>query len=108
MRWDAESQEKIIVADVGGDGGKTLAERGEIKASGALVDLNGVAAAHGDMGLGLPFKMAEFAERANAAGGVVLDPNGLKVAYPDIKGDESRIFFSVRSDEKLRGFGGFN
>jgi hypothetical protein len=108
MRRDTEAQKKIIMADIGGNGREAPAESGEVEPSAALMDLDGIAAAHGDVWLRLPFEMAKFASTANAAGGIALNPNGLIAARPDIKGDELCIFIHTGSDEELRSFGGFD
>lgn len=108
MGRNAEAQEKIIVADIGGDGGEALTQGDEVEAAAALVNLHGIAATHGDMRLGLPFKMAELAANANAASGIALDADGLVVAGPDIVRNEPGIFLGMTSNEELRGFGGFD
>jgi hypothetical protein len=55
------------------------------------VDLDGIAAAHSDVGLGFAVEVGEFAAGANVAVWVARDAEGLKVAAPDIAGDETAV-----------------
>jgi len=89
------------VAD-GFDGGrKARAEGGEVKRTGTLVNLNGIAAAQGDVGLGSPFEVREFAAGARAASGIARNFQGLEAAGPDVGGNEPIVKRFVFSSEKL-------
>ena len=48
------------------------------------MNLNGIATAHGDAGLGFPFKIGEIAPGASAAFGMACHADGLHAAGPDI------------------------
>jgi len=85
------------VADGFDRGGKARAESRKIKRTRTLVDLDGVAATHGDVGLGFAVKVGKFAPNAGAAGRVARDFEGLEAAGPDVGGDKTamqRVFLS--------------
>lgn len=71
-----------------------------------FVDLHGVAAAHGDVGLGLAMEIGEFFLNARAALGIARDLDGLKMAGPDVAGDEAAMESVAVAGEELDGFGG--
>ena len=85
MRGDAESQKKIVVADVGGDGGEAPGQRGEIQTAVVLMDLDGIATAHGHVGLSLAIKMEEFAADADGALGISFHADCAIIPGPDIE-----------------------
>ena len=85
------------MADGFGGCGKAGAESGEIQRAGTFVDLHGVAAAHGDVGLGFAVEVGEFASSATPAVRISRNFDGLEASGPDIGGDEAameRVFFS--------------
>ena len=111
MWGHAEAQQEIIVADVGGDGGETFGGGGEIEIAIAFVNLHGIAPAHGDVRLRLAFEISEFAMNAYGAFGIARDADGVILAGPHVKGNETS-FNGLREvaffDKKLDGFGGLN
>ena len=77
--------------------GKARAESRKIKRTRALVDLDRIAAAHGDVGLGFAVEVGEFASSATPAVRISRNFDGLEASGPDIGGDEAameRVFFS--------------
>lgn len=71
-----------------------------------FVDLDGVAAAHGDVGLGLAMQIGEFFLNAGAALGIARDLDGLKMSGPDVAGDEAAMERVAVAGEELDSFGG--
>jgi hypothetical protein len=71
-----------------------------------FVNLHGVAAAHGDVGLGLARQIGEFFLDARAALGIALYLHGLKMAGPNVAGDEAAMESLAIAGEEFDGFGG--
>src|ERR1700704_6380546 len=71
-----------------------------------FVDLHGIAATHGDVGLGLAMQIGELFPNARAAIGVTGHLNGLKMAGPYVAGDEAAVESIAVAGEQLDGFGG--
>ena len=67
IRRDAEAQQKTVLAHLGNRWRNAFAESGEIELAAALVDLHGVAAAHGNVRLCFPLEMREFTVGTNTA-----------------------------------------
>ena len=95
------------MADVGDGGREAVLEHGKIERAGALVNLDRIAAAHGDVGLGFALEVSEIAAGAGAAIRVARDAYGLEMARPDIAGDEAAVQGFGAASQKLQGFGGF-
>jgi len=77
--------------------GEARAEGRKIKRTRALVDLDRIAAAHGDVRLCFAVEVGEFASSAAPAARTSRDFDGLETTRPDIGGDEAareRVFFS--------------
>ena len=77
--------------------GKTRAESRKIKRTRALVDLDGIAAAHGDVGLCFAVEIRKFTSSATPAARISRNFDGLEATRPDIGGDQAameRVFFS--------------
>ena len=103
-----EAQKEIVAANGGEGMFEAAAEFGEIEMAAALVDLNGVAPAHGDVRLGLTFEISEIMLGAGAAGFVAFDANGLDAILPDVAGDETIIEGGAIAGEEFEGFGGLD
>lgn len=71
--------------------GKPRAESRKIKRTRALVDLDGIAAAHGDVGLRFAVEVGEFAASAAAADRVTGNFHGLEATGPDVGGDNATV-----------------
>jgi hypothetical protein len=71
-----------------------------------FVNLYGVAATHGDVRLGLAVQIGEFFLHARATLGMALYLYGLKMAGPDVAGDEAAMQSLGIAGEQLEGFGG--
>ncbi len=95
------------MADIGDGGGEAVFEHGEVESAAALVNLDGIAAAHGDVGLSFTLEVGEFTAGAGAAIWVARDADGLEAAGPDVAGDEAAMQSVGASGQKLHGFGGF-
>ena len=103
---DAGAQEEIVAADISDGAGEAMLQLCEIERAGVFVDLNGVAAAHGDVRLGLAFEVGKFVAGAGAAGGIAWDVERLHMAGPDIAGDEAVMEGFGAAGEEFDGFGG--
>lgn len=105
--FDGKAEQKVILADIGDGGRKPASQRFQIESSATFVDLNGVAAAEGHVGLGLALEIREFMADASAARWVLGDADGLEVAGPNVARDQAAVerFFAV--GEKFEGFGDF-
>ena len=88
--------------------GDAAAELVEIEVPLAFVDLDGIAAAHGDVGLRFSFEVEEFAADAGAAIGLASDADGLEASAPDVGGDEASVQGFRFARQNFRGFGGFD
>src|SRR5712692_9650494 len=73
---DAETEQEFVVADVGDGGREAAFEHGEIEGAAALVNLDGIAAAHGDVRLGFAVEIREITAGAGAAVRVARDADG--------------------------------
>src|SRR5450755_65378 len=71
-----------------------------------FVNLHGIATAHGDVGLGLAMQIGELVLHASAALGVARHLYGLKMAGPNVAGDEAAMESLGIAGEELDGFGG--
>ena len=61
-----------------------MSENAEVESPGAFMNLNGIATAHGDAGLGFPSKIGEITPGAGAASGMARHTDGLHAAAPDV------------------------
>jgi hypothetical protein len=104
---DTEAEQKFVVAEVGDGGGEAVLEHGEVENAAALVNLDGIATAHGDVGLSFTIEVGEFATDAGAAVRVARDADGLEVAGPDVAGDEAAMQGFGAAGQELHGFGCF-
>ena len=73
----------------------------------ALVNLDGVASAKGDVRLGLSLEIGEIAAGAGAEGRILRDADGLEMAAPNIRRDQATVESLFAASEKLEGFGDF-
>jgi len=97
------------VADLRGRRGcQAAAEFRKIEVPIALVNLDGVAAAHGDVGLRFSLKINEFAAHASAACGIARGTNGLEAARPDVEGNQAAVKSLGPSRKDFDRFGGLN
>jgi len=103
---DAEAEKEIVVADVGDGGGEAGFQSGQVERASAFVDLHGIAAAHGDVGLGLAIEVRKFTAGAGAAIRVAGDAEGLETAGPNVAGDETAVEGGGASRQDFDGFGG--
>lgn len=71
-----------------------------------FVNLHGIATTHGYMGLGLAMQIGEFFLNAGAALRVAGDLHGLKMAGPNVAGNEAAVESFAIAGEQLDGFGG--
>jgi hypothetical protein len=71
-----------------------------------FVNLDGIAAAHGDVGLGLAMQIGELVLHASAALEIALYLHGLKMAGPNVAGDQAAMESPRIAGEELDGFGG--
>ena len=67
------------------------AQLAEIELAAALVNLHRIAAAHGDMRLGIAFEIRKIATRAGATIRIARNSNGLKFSIPDVAGDQAAM-----------------
>lgn len=104
---DAEAKKEFVLADGFDRGAETGAESSEVQRAGTLMNLDGIAATHGDVGLGFSFEVGKFAAGAGAAGLGASDFNGLEATGPDITGDEAAVQCVFFSGEKFQRFGRF-
>src|SRR5260221_13858612 len=104
---DAEAKKELVVADVEDGGREAAFQHGEVEGAAALMNLDGIAAAHGDVGLGFAVEVGEFAAGAGAAVWVALDADGLEMAGPDVAGNEAAMERVRAAGQELHGFGGF-
>ena len=81
---------------------------GEIELSPALVNLNRIAAAHGQVGLGIAFEIAKVAAHAGAAGGVARHAHGLVSSGPNVKRNQTPAHRIRLAKEQLDRFDGFD
>ena len=77
------------MADVGGDGGEAPGQRGKIQTAVVLMDLDGIATAHGHVGLSLAIKMEEFAADTDGALGISFHADCAIIPGPDIEGNKA-------------------
>lgn len=104
---DAKAEKEFIVADVGDSGSQTTFQSGQVESAMVFVNLDRIAAAHGDVRLGVAMKVAEIAAGAGAAVWVEGNSDGLEMAAPDIAGDEAAMQRGGLAGEKFDSFGGF-
>ncbi len=103
--WDAKAEQEIVVANFRRwRRSETAAEIGEIEFAAALVDLNGIAAAHRDLRLRLAIEINEFTAHAGAAIGIARHADGLKFSGPNIARDQASVHGFRLSAQKLEGF----
>ena len=69
MGWAFEAEEEVVEADRA-VGSEAVAHGGEVYGAVVLVDLDGVAAAEGDVGAAFAGEVGEDALAADGAGGV--------------------------------------
>lgn len=105
--WDAETQKKFVVTDGFDRGCKTRSKRREVERARTLVNLDRIPTAHGDMGLGFPFKVRKLAPGTGAAIGIAFDLDGLKAAGPDISRDKTTVKSVLFPCKEFECFGGF-
>src|SRR6266478_1433592 len=91
VRRHPEAQQEFVVADVGDRWSQAIPEGAEIERTAALVNLDGVASAHGDVRLGIPLEVSKFAPRTHRAVRIARYANGLKMAAPDIAREEPAV-----------------
>ncbi len=103
-----EAEEEVVIAD-GTVGEETVAHGGEVDGAVVLVDLDGVAAAEGDVGAAFAGQMGEDALAADGAGGV--RGAGVDLASliaPEVEGEEGAAHEVGLVGEELEGFGGLD
>src|SRR5467141_2146669 len=105
---DAETQQETILADFGNRRCDAAAQRCEIELPAALVNLDRIAAAHGQVGLGIAFEIAEVVAHAGAAGGVACHAHGLVSSGPNVKRNQTPAHRIRFAKEQLNRFGGFD
>ncbi len=108
MGWSLEAKEQIVGAD-GSVGGEALAHGGEVDGAVVLVDLDGVAAAEGDVGAAFSGEVGEDALAADGAVGVWLAGVDLALLVgPEVEGEEGAAHELRLAGEELEGFGGLD
>src|SRR6266849_9807141 len=104
VRRHAEAQQEFVVADVRDRWSQAIPERIEIQRTSALVNLDGIASAHGDVRLGIPLEVSKFAPRAHRALRIARYANGLEMAAPDVTREELAMQRALAAGEQLHGF----
>jgi hypothetical protein len=107
VRRDTEAEKEFVVADVGHGGGEAISKGSQVERAIALVNLDRIAAAHGDMGLDVAMEVGEIAMGAGAAVWVAGNADGLEVAAPDVTGDEEAVQRGSLPGEELYRLGDF-
>ncbi len=108
MRWPVETEEEVVEAD-GPVGLEAVAHGGEVDGAVMLVDLDGVAAAEGDVGAPFPGEVGEDSLAADFAGGVW--GGGVDLAAlvgPEVVAQEGTAHQVGLMGEVLEGFGGLD
>src|SRR3981189_3276316 len=106
--WDAETQQETILADLGNRRCDAAAQCREIELPAAFVNLDRIAAAHGQVGLGIAFEIAEVMLHAGAAGRVSRHAHGLVSSGPNVKRNQTPAHRIRLANEQLDRFGGFD
>jgi hypothetical protein len=106
-----EAQEHAVGTEVLNVGvlGEAVAHGGEIDGAVALVDLDGVASAEGDVGAAFAGEVGEDSVTADSAagtGGAGVDLAAL--VAPEVEGEKSAADEMGLSGEELEGFGGLD
>ena len=92
---------------VGNGAGEFFPQRRQVEGAVAFMDLHAVAAAHGDVRLGVTLEIGKFTANAGAAMGIAFDLDGLEATGPDIGGDQAVVEGLVMAGEEFHGFGDF-
>jgi hypothetical protein len=108
VRRHAKTQKEIVAANSGDGFLDAPAQFAEIEAAAAFMDLHGIAAAQGDVGLRFAFEISEVATNAGAALRIPGDADGLEAARPNIARDEAAIERFGFSRKKLGCFRSFD
>src|SRR5580704_13832690 len=93
------------MANIGERGREPRPQRSQIESPSALVNLDRVAPAKGDVRLGLSLEIREIAAGAGAAGGILRNADGLEMAAPNISRDQAAVQGLFAASQKLEGFG---
>src|SRR6266851_2962294 len=104
--WVLEAEEEVVIAD-GAVGAEAVTHGGEVDGAVMLVDLDGVAAAEGDVRAAFSGEMGEDALTADGAGwvgGAGVDLASL--VCPEVIGEEGAAHEVGLVGEELEGFGG--
>ena len=104
---NAESEQEFVVPDIGDGGCKPCLQRFQIESSTTLVNLDGVTPAEGDVRLRLSLEIRELTASAGAAGWILGHADGLKMAGPNIAGDQAAVERLFTTSQELEGFGDF-
>jgi hypothetical protein len=103
--WALKAEQEVVEAD-DSVGGETVAHGGEVHGTMVFVDLDGVAAAEGDVGAAFSGEMGEDALAADGAGrvrgGSIYFAAG---AGPEIEGQEGSAYQVGLASEEFEGFG---
>lgn len=108
VRRHAKTQKEIVAANARDAFLDAPAQFAEIETAAAFMDLHGIAAAHGDVGLCFAFEISEIAVSAGAALRITGHADGLEAAGPNIARDEAAIQRCGFSCKKLGCFGSFD
>ena len=97
IRRNAEAEKKVILTDRFDRRAETCAECHEVNRTRTFVNLYGIAAAHGDLRLGLAIEIRKFMAGTGTAVRITRHGNRLEMPGPDVAGNEAameRVFFS--------------
>src|SRR6202030_4236267 len=86
-----EANQKIVLTHVVDERLQAKSENAEVESPRAFMNLNGIATAHGDVGLGFSSKIGEITLGAGAAFGVARHTDGLQAAGPDVARKQSSM-----------------
>ena len=95
------------MANIGKERGEANLQRLEIERASAFMDLDGIAAAHGDVRLSFAGEVREVVLNTNATLWIAFGLNGLKPTGPDIAGEQAAVKGGLSSGEEFQGFGNF-
>ena len=108
----AEAEEEVVEAEVVdvGVGSEAGAHGGEVDGAVVLVDLDGVAAAEGDVGAAFAGEVGEDALAADGAVGVGVGGAdfAMRSLCPEVEGEEGAAHEVGLAGEEFEGFGGLD
>ena len=107
VRGDAETKKKIILANVFDNGCQPQSESAEIHGPAVFVNLHGIPAAKGDVGLGISSEKREITLRAGAAVRIASHADRLHVPAPHVAREQPAMKSLWVAREELQGFGDF-